>query len=101
MGNASKDYKFAIGERVGEKPRVRLFAATSTQGIKTAQQYFGIAPRVGEVVGQTIRKTKRANRKFIEVLWDGHERSTFIDQMRLCREDDLQQLTDSTVENHA
>lgn len=100
MGRPTKDFKFAIGERVAEKPRINLLSATTPQGIRTAQRHMNMTPRVGVVTGQTIKKNKRANRKFIEVVWDGQDRTTSIEQMRLCREDELKQVTEQLFANH-
>lgn len=94
------DFKFKPGDRVTERPRVTLNIASTTEG----QERYGRhgRQRYGTVTGTMHRTNVRGSkRKFISVLWDGHQKPSEHEQMRLCAIEDLSQAMQSVFNGHA
>ncbi len=88
-------FKFAVGDRVSEKPRVHLGLAT-----KQANQRR-YSSRTGTVMGHISKIRKDGHHiKYLSVLWDGFSTPTEHAQMRLCAAEDLQNLEKGVVLNH-
>jgi len=77
------EFKFKVGDRVTERPRINLNAATTAQG---KQEYSKRrTQRYGTVVDYFTLKNKRGSqRKYVKVLWDGFATPSDHEQMRLC-----------------
>lgn len=99
MGKRTTEFRFKIGDRVAEKPIIRINVSTTPEGSKRFAAHTG--QRIGTVTGLLIKKNKRQSRKFIEVLWDGHQASSQHEQMRICSLDELSNLTNELFANHA
>lgn len=94
------DFKFQPGDRVAERPRVKLNIASTKQGQAVFNRHS--KQRYGTVTATTIRVNSRGSRrKIILVQWDGSQQSSEHEQMRLCAIDDLPELTQSTLNGHA
>lgn len=88
-------FKFAVGDRVAEKPRVHLGLAVKQEN----QRRY--SSRVGTVTGLTT-KTRRDghHRKYIVVQWDGFTSASEHDQMRVCAATELPSLEQEVILNH-
>ena len=88
-------FKFAVGDRVSEKPRVHLGLATKKQN----QRRY--SSRTGTVTALTSKIRKDGHHiKYLSVLWDGFTTATEHAQMRLCAAENLQDLEKKVVFNH-
>lgn len=87
------DFKFEIGERVTERPRLNYNISSSQRGKKLYEHHN--KQRFGTVVGLSTKKDARGStRKVIEVVWDGKQSPSKHEQMRLCKISELQDHTD-------
>lgn len=87
------NFKFKVGDRVAERPRLNYNISKSPRGRELYQQ--NNKQRYGTVVDQFIRKDGRgANQKIIKVIWDGKQSPSDHQQMRLCFVNELDALTD-------
>lgn len=94
------DFKFKIGDRVTERPRNTMNVASSKEAIKISAK--NAKQRYGIVIGTKVKVNSRGSRrKFITVEWDGSQKSSEHEQMRLCAVDDLPGLTQSFFNGHA
>jgi len=94
------DFKFKPGDRVAERPRVKLNVASSSQGRKLFNQHG--KQRYGTVTAISIRVNARnAKRKIVSVQWDGLQQSCDHEQMRLCAIDELAEATQSAFNGHS
>ena len=93
MPSKPTPFKYNIGDRVAERPKVHLSCATTPQGIAKSKQLT--FQRYGTVVNLSIKKDSRgAKRKFIDVRWDHNQSISTHEQMRLCFISDLKKLTE-------
>jgi hypothetical protein len=93
------DFKFNVGDRVAEKPIIRINVSATPEASKRFAAHTG--QRFGVVTGLLVKKNKRQSRKFIEVLWDGHQASSQHEQMRICLASDLDDLKKELFAGHA
>jgi len=94
------DFKFQPGDRVAERPRVKLNIASTAESRAVFNRHS--KQRYGTVTATTIRVHSRGpRRKVILVQWDGSQQPSEHEQMRLCAIDDLPELTQSTLNSHA
>lgn len=92
--------KFKPGDRVAERPRVKLNVASSTQGRQLFKRHN--RQRYGTVTATSVRVNARgAKRKIVSVQWDGSQQSCDHEQMRLCAIDELAEATQSVFNGHA
>ncbi len=88
-------FKFAVGDRVSEKPRVHLGLATKQEN----QRRY--SSRTGTVTGHISKIRKDGHHiKYLSVLWDGFSTATEHAQMRLCAADELKSLEGDLILNH-
>lgn len=88
-------FKFAVGDRVAEKPRIHLGLAVKQENQRRYPS------RVGTVT-ELINKTRKDGhqRKYLAVRWDGFKTSSEHEQMRVCPAADLQGLEQDVILNH-
>jgi hypothetical protein len=88
-------FKFAVGDRVAEKPRIHLGLA-----VKQENQHRYLS-RIGTVVELKHKVRKDGHqRKYLSVLWDGFTTPSEHEQMRLCVATKLQLLEEDLILNH-
>jgi len=88
-------FKFAVGDRVAEKPRIHLGIAVKPEN----QRRY--SSRLGTVTELRIKARKDGHhRKYLAVRWDGFNSSSEHDQMRLCAATELQALEQDVILNH-
>lgn len=88
------DFKFEIGERVTERPRLNYNISSSPRGKQLYAQHT--KQRYGTVVGHSVKKDARgATRKIIAVIWDGKQSPSEHEQMRLCKISELPEQTNN------
>ena len=88
-------FKFAVGDRVAEKPRVHLGLAVKQEN----QRRY--SSRIGTVTGLVTKTRKDGHqRKYLAVRWDGFNSSSEHEQMRVCFAEDLQVLEQDVISNH-
>ena len=88
-------FKFAIGDRVAEKPRIHLGLAVKQEN----QRRY--SSRIGTVTELRSKVRKDGHqRKYIAVLWDGFKTPSEHEQMRVCFAEDLQVLEQDVILNH-
>ena len=94
------DFKFQPGDRVAERPRVKLNIASTAESRAVFNRHS--KQRYGTVTATAIRVNSRGSRrKIILVRWDGSQQPSEHEQMRLCAIGDLPELTQSTLNGHA
>lgn len=87
------NFKFEIGERVTERPRLNYNISSSPRGKQLYANHN--KQRYGTVVGLSTKKDARgATRKIIAVIWDGKQSPSDHEQMRLCKISELPDHTD-------
>jgi hypothetical protein len=92
-------FKFKIGDRVAEKPCLKLNVCNrrNKEAIKRFKE--GEGQRYGVVVSMSVHKNARGSkRKFVEVLWDGKQSPSLHEQMRLCLASEIVSETHSGVQ---
>lgn len=87
--------KFKPGDRVAERPKATAIPGLSKESLQKIQIYR--TQRYGVVIDVFIRSTKTptrgvVNNKFVKVLWDGLQTPSDHAQMRLIREEELDDL---------
>jgi hypothetical protein len=88
-------FKFAVGDRVAEKPRIHLGIAVKPEN----QRRY--ASRVGTVTELRTKTRKDGHqRKYLVVRWDGFNSSSEHDQMRVCAATELKSLEEDLILNH-
>ena len=88
-------FKFAVGDRVAEKPRIHLGLAVKQEN----QRRY--SSRIGTVTGLVTKTRKDGHqRKYLAVRWDGFNSSSEHEQMRVCFAEDLQTLEQDVILNH-
>ena len=85
-------FKFAVGDRVAEKPRIHLGLAVKQEN----QRRY--SSRIGTVT--ELRSKVRKERKYLAVRWDGFNSSSEHEQMRLCAATELSSLEQDVILNH-
>jgi len=88
-------FKFAVGDRVAEKPRIHLGIAVKPEN----QRRY--SSRTGTVTGLATKTRKDGHRrKYLAIQWDGSTASSEHDQMRVCAATDLKSLEEDLILNH-
>ena len=88
-------FKFSVGDRVAEKPRIHLGIAVKPEN----QRRY--SSRIGTVTGLATKTRKDGHqRKYLAVRWDDFNSSSEHDQMRLCAASELQSLEQDLILNH-
>lgn len=88
-------FKFAVGDRVSEKPRVHLGLAVKQEN---QRRYTS---RTGTVIQHVVKTRKNGHHaKYLFILWDGFSTPTEHAQMRLCAASQLQSLQQDVILNH-
>jgi hypothetical protein len=90
--------KFKPGDRVAERPKVTAIPGLSKETLQKIQIHR--TQRYGVVIDVFIKPTKTPtrgtmNNKFVKVLWDGLQTPSDHAQMRLVREEELDDLVKS------
>jgi hypothetical protein len=90
--------KFKPGDRVAERPKATAIPGLSKESLQKIQIHR--TQRYGVVIDVFIKPTKTptrgiVNNKFVKVLWDGLQTPSDHAQMRLVREDELDDLVKS------
>lgn len=99
MSRQVTDFRFKVGDRVAEKPMVRINISTNPEAAKKFAA--NTKQRIGTVTGLLIKRNKRQSRKFLEVLWDGHQVASEHEQMRICLLSELDNLAKELFAGHA
>ena len=88
-------FKFAVGDRVSEKPRIHL-------GLAVKQENQRRYPSRTGIVTELRTKTRKDGhpRKYLAVLWDGFTTPSEHEQMRVCAAEELQILEQDVILNH-
>ena len=88
-------FKFAVGDRVSEKPRIHL-------GLAVKQENQRRYPSRTGTVTELRSKTRKDGheRKYLAVLWDGFTTPSEHEQMRVCAAEELQTLEQDVILNH-
>ncbi len=88
-------FKFAVGDRVAEQPRIHLGLAVKQEN----QRRY--SSRIGTVIELKNKVRKDGHqRKYLSVLWDGFKTPSEHDQMRLYAASQLQSLQQDVILNH-
>jgi hypothetical protein len=88
-------FKFAVGDRVAEKPRIHLGLAVKQEN----QRRY--SSRLGTVTELRIKARKDGHqRKYLAVRWDGFTTPSEHEQMRICAAEELQTLEQDVILNH-
>lgn len=90
--------KFKPGDRVAERPKATAIPGLSKESLQKIQIHR--TQRYGVVIDVFIKPTKTptrgiVNNKFVKVLWDGLQTPSDHAQMRLIREEELDDLVKS------
>lgn len=88
-------FKFAVGDRVAEKPRIHLGLAVKQENQRRYSSRIGTVTEL-----RTKTRTDGHQRKYIAVLWDGFKTPSEHDQMRLCAASQLESLQQDVILNH-
>ena len=88
-------FKFAVGDRVAEQPRIQLGLAVKQENQRRYSSRTGTVTELTERV-----RSDGHQRKYISVLWDGFKTPSEHDQMRLCAASQLQLLQQDVILNH-
>jgi hypothetical protein len=88
-------FKFAVGDRVAEKPRIHLGLAVKQEN---QRRYSSRTGTVTELRNKTRKDGHQ--RKYLCVLWDGFKTASEHDQMRICSAEELQTLEQDVILNH-
>jgi len=84
-------HKYAIGERVAERPKAHVIFAVRNEVKDRIQQYR--TQRYGTVVGINIKPNRNGSQqKFLLIKWDHLKSPTEHAQMRICPADQLVKL---------
>ena len=88
-------FKFAVGDRVAEKPRIHLGLAVKQENQRRYPS------RTGTVTGLKTKTRKDGHqRKYLAVRWDGFTTPSEHEQMRVCAAEELQTLEQDVILNH-
>ena len=86
--STKRQYTYAIGDRVAERPKSHGIIAVRAEAKERVAQYR--TQRYGTVVGLNFKKDKRgSNQRFLLIKWDHLQTPTEHAQMRICPEQDL------------
>jgi hypothetical protein len=88
-------FKFAVGDRVAEKPRIHLGIAVKPENQRRYSSRLGTVTEL-----RTKTRKDGHQRKYLAVRWDGFNSSSEHDQMRLCAASELQSLERDLILNH-
>jgi hypothetical protein len=91
----NKPFKFAVGDRVSEKPRIHLGLAVKQENQRRYSSRTG-------TVTELITKTRKDGhqRKYVAVLWDGFSTPSEHEQMRICATESLRNLEQDVILSH-
>ncbi len=93
------EFKFKIGQRVAEKPRINPNVCSSPQAHAIYKK--NCHQRLGVVTGLLTKRNSRGqNRKYIQVKWDNRMQPSDHEQMRICAIEDLDKEIDSVFLAH-
>ena len=89
-------YRYAIGDRVAERPKTHGLFTNQPKVIKRIAQYRN--QRYGTVVGMTTKlAAKNRKVKFLLIQWDNLKTPTEHAKMRICPISELDRLTRETI----
>lgn len=93
---SSRQYLFAIGDRVAERPKAHGLLAIRAESIAIAKR--NRSQRYGTVVGYTTKVNRSGSRiKFLLIQWDHLKSPTTHARNRICPIDELAKLTASAI----
>lgn len=89
-------YRYAIGDRVAERPKTHGLFTNQPKVIERIAQYRN--QRYGTVVGMTTKlAAKNRKVKFLLIQWDNLKTPTEHAKMRICPIDELDRLTKEVI----
>jgi hypothetical protein len=89
--STKRQYTYAIGDRVAERPKAHGIFAVRNEVRDRIQKYRG--QRYGTVVDVKLKPNKSgAKQKFLMIRWDHLQTPTEHAQMRICPADQLEKL---------
>lgn len=93
---SARQYMFAIGDRVAERPKAHGLFAIKTESLAIAKR--NRSQRYGTVVGYTTKVNSRGARiKFLMIQWDHLKSPTAHARNRICPINEIAKLTSSAM----
>ena len=94
--STKRQYNYAIGDRVAERPKIHGIFAVHNEAKDRIRQYR--SQRYGTVVGMTTKLDSRKQKlKFLVIQWDHLKSPTEHAQMRICPASELDRLSMNTL----
>lgn len=95
MTRKNSKFRFRVGDRVSEKPRISMGVAVKRENQRVYQS------RTGTVTELLVKYRKDGHqRKYLMIRWDGSKAPSEHEQMRICAAQDLKALEQELIANH-
>lgn len=94
--STERQYMFAIGDRVAERPKAHGLFAVRAEALEIVKR--NRSQRYGTVIGYSTKMNTRGARiKFLMIQWDHLKSPTIHSRNRICPIDELAKLTASAM----